>query len=70
MFAKDENDKYYVFYHPTDVRSVRATPEQMTADQDQWIALNEWARNDVRNDIFKYSEGLTPVTLTSTSSAE
>ena len=70
VFAKDENDKYYVFYHPTDVRYVRETPEQMTADQDQWIALNEWARNDVRNDIFKYSEGLTPVTLTSTSSAE
>ena len=70
VFAKDENDKYYVFYHPTDVRYVRETPEQMTADQDQWIALNEWARNDVRNDIFKYSEGLTPVTLSSTSSAE
>ena len=69
VFAKDENDKYYVFYHPTDVRYVRETPEQMTADQDQWTALNEWAQNDVRKDILQYSEGLTPVTLNKTSSA-
>ncbi len=60
MFAKDENGKYYVFYHPTDVRYMRRTNEQMEADQDQWTALNEWART-VPNEILKYSEGLTAV---------
>ena len=62
VFAKDENGKYYVFYHPTDVRFVRETNEQMAADQDQWTELTAWAWNDVRNDILKYSDGLTAVT--------
>lgn len=66
VFAKDENGMYYVFYHPTDVRYVRETNEQMAADQDQWIALNEWARRDVKNDILQHSEGLTPVDLSAT----
>lgn len=61
VFAKDENGKYYVFYHPTDVRYMRETNEQMEADQAQWTALNEWANSSVINDILKYSEGLTAV---------
>ena len=61
VFARDENGKYYVFYHPTDVRYVRETAEQMAADQEQWTALTEWAWENVREDILKYSEGLTPV---------
>ncbi len=67
IFAKDENGKYYVFYHPTDVRYIRKTNEQMVADQEQWTALNEWARKDVRRDIVENSEGLTAITFTNTS---
>ncbi len=62
VFAKDENGMYYVFYHPTDVRYVRATPEDMGADQDQWTELNTWARTKVCVDILEHSEGLIPVT--------
>ena len=61
VFAKDENGMYYVFYHPTDVRYVRATPEDMGADQDQWTELNTWARTKVCVDILEHSEGLIPV---------
>ena len=63
VFAKDGNGKYYVFNSPTDVRYVRGTPEDMAANQDQWTKLNEWAQKNVRDDILKYSEGLTPVDL-------
>ena len=49
-----------MFYHPTDVRYMRQTNEQMAADQDQWTALNEWA-STVPDEILKYSEGLTAV---------
>lgn len=65
VFAKDDNGWYYVFYHPTDVRYVRETNEQMTADQDQWTTLVEWASETVVSDILEYSEGLTPVTMES-----
>ena len=67
VFAKDENGKYYVFYHPTDVRYVRETNEQMEEDQEQWTKLNEWAYGVVRSDIIQYSDGLTPVTFSNTS---
>ena len=63
VFAKDDNGFYYVFYHPTDVRYMRETTEQMTADQDQWTELVEWAYNQAVKDILEYSEGLTPVDL-------
>ena len=63
VFAKDDSGWYYVFYHPTDVRYERETPEKMTADQEQWTALNAWARTDVVKDILRLSEGLTPVDL-------
>ena len=65
VFAKDDNGFYYVFYHPTDVRYMRETTEQMVADQDQWTELVEWAYNDAVKDILKYSEDLTPVDLSS-----
>lgn len=42
IFAKDEDDTYYVYYHPTDVTLVRddyEDEEQMA----QWTKLNEWA---------------------------
>ena len=67
VFAIDDYGKYYVFYHPTDVRYVRETNEQMVADQDQWTELNEWAWEDVRDSIIENSYGLTPITFTNTS---
>ena len=62
IFAKDENGWYYVYYHPTDVRFVRETVEQMYEDQEIWTKLNEWASTRVREDIIQYSEGLTACT--------
>ena len=66
VFAKDENGKYYIYYHPTDVRFMRETPEQMTADQEIWTELNTWAYGSVREAIILNSEGLTPVSFTNT----
>ncbi|MBQ6927639.1 MAG: hypothetical protein IJQ36_04945 [Oscillospiraceae bacterium] len=42
-FAKDAEGRYFIKYHPTDVRYERATVEEMRADQAQWTMLNEWA---------------------------
>jgi|GEM_PF-2276599 len=66
VFAKDEDGKYYLFSHPTDVRFVRETTEEMTEDQAIWTELNEWAYSRVRDDIIKYSKGLSPVSYTNT----
>ena len=70
VFAKDEDGRYYVLYFPTDVRYVRETNEQMVEDQEQWTMLNDWARSEVRDDILKYSKGLTPVNFSDTSLEE
>jgi len=43
VFAKDGEGRYYMYYHPTDVRYARATVEEMKRDQAQWRALTEWA---------------------------
>ena len=43
IFAKDGEDNYFVFCHPTDVRFDRETTEQMTADSEVWANLNKWA---------------------------
>lgn len=42
-FAKGADGRYFIKYHPTDVRYERATVEQMKADQAQWTMLNQWA---------------------------
>ncbi|MCR4601629.1 MAG: S-layer homology domain-containing protein [Clostridia bacterium] len=65
VFAKDADGKYYVFYHPTDVRYVRENNEEMAADQDDWEALCEWVYGDLVQDILEYSDELTPVTMES-----
>ena len=67
VFARDENGMYYIYSHPTDVRYMRQTTEQMAADQEQWTKLNEWAAGEVRSDIIQYSKGLSSVTYTNTS---
>lgn len=66
VFAKDESGKYYLFCHPTDVRYMRETTEEMYKDQDLWTELNNWAHKDVRDEIIKYSEGLSEVSFTNT----
>ncbi len=48
VFAKDAKGRYYIFYHPTDVRFVRQDTETMHRDQQIWSDLNEWAHTDVR----------------------
>ena len=50
VFAEDE-DVYYMFNHPTDVRLERESAEEMDEAMDQWSTLNEWAHADVRNEI-------------------
>ena len=50
VFAEDE-DVYYMFNHPTDVRLLRETNEEMDEAMDQWTALNEWANGEVRDAV-------------------
>lgn len=64
IFAKDDDGRYYVWYHPTDVRYERATVEEMKRDQEQWTMLCEWAA-DVP-DKFAEQNGLEPVTFGNT----
>lgn len=64
-FAKD-NDMYYIYCHPTDVRFVRETPEQMKEDQDEWTMLNEWATEAVRKEIVVNNPELDVVTYSDT----
>ena len=50
VFAEDE-DVYYMFNHPTDVRLLRETNEEMDEAMDQWTALNEWANGEARDAV-------------------
>ena len=68
VFATDENGNYYIYYHPTDVRYERATPEEMNRDIGQWSMLCNWA-SDVtggfveRNGLENFSAGNTEVDI-------
>ena len=64
VFAKDADGRYFMYYHPTDVRYDRPTVEQMKADQDQWTMLCQWA-GSVSND-FAYCNGLEDVSYGNT----
>jgi hypothetical protein len=50
VFAEDE-DIYYVFNHPTDVRLLRDSDEEMQEAMDQFSKINEWAGQEVRQEI-------------------
>ena len=50
VFAEDE-DIYYVYNCPTDVRMIRKNNEEMEKDQEQWSKINEWAYQEVREEI-------------------
>ena len=62
VFAKDANGRYYVFYHPTDVRYMRENNEAMVRDQEQWTSLTQWAWNDVRENFLAENQELTAET--------
>ena len=44
VFARDAEDNYYIYYHPTDVQLIRAG-DYTDADWEQWGELCEWANN-------------------------
>ncbi len=64
VFAKGEDGSYYMYYHPTDVRYVRATTEEMYQDQNQWSMLCAWA-SSVLNSLAE-KNGLEPVSCGNT----
>ena len=66
VFAKDDQGRYYLYCHPTDVRYVRENNEAMAADQETWTALNEWAWNSVREAILQENPELPAETRGST----
>lgn len=59
VFAKDADDNYYIFTHPTDVRLYRSDDSYEQA-MEQWTALNTWAWDDVRADILTENSALEP----------
>ena len=50
VFAEND-DLYYVYDHPTDVRMVRESNEEMDKGIEQWSKINEWAGQEVRQEI-------------------
>ena len=65
VFAFDTDGNYYIVNHPTDVRYMRESVEQMTADQDKWTALCEWA-GSVPERVVLQNPDLTPVKYSNT----
>ena len=65
VFARDEACNYYMFYHPTDVRFERATPEELKSDIAQWSMLCEWA-NGVTDHLVNQNN-LEPVSFSNSS---
>lgn len=65
VFAEDD-DMYYMFNHPTDVRLVRESNEEMDAAMDQWTDLNDWAYQDVRMAILSANPQLELETYSNT----
>ena len=66
LFAADGKGNYYMYYHPTDVRYMRETPEAMQRDQEQWSRLNAWAWEKVRQDFIK-ANSLSPLSADNSS---
>lgn len=50
VFAEDE-DICYVYAHPTDVRILREEETEYEGGLDQWGKINEWAWQEVRQEI-------------------
>ena len=65
VFAEDD-DMYYVFEHPTDVRFFREQYDNVEEDQAQWTVLNEWAAGEVRQNILRDNPELDAENYTNT----
>ena len=50
VFAEDD-DIYYLYNHPTDVRLIRESDEEMEEAMDSWTLINQWAGQEVRQEI-------------------
>ena len=61
LIAKDAEGGYYIYSHPTDVRYVRESNEEMVRDQAQWTKLNAWSWDYVHGGFIQDND-LTPVT--------
>lgn len=59
VFATDQEGRYYLYNHPTDVRIEFAKDADRDAAMEQWGMLNEWAWENVRKDFVSENEGLT-----------
>lgn len=60
LFAKDGAGNGYIYYHPTDVRYMRETPEAMEREQPQWERLCAWANDEVRAAFVRDNAELSP----------
>ena len=65
VFAEDD-DIYYLFNTPTDVRLVRDTNEEMDAALEGWENLNNWAYQEVRQEILANNPELDAEIFTNT----
>ena len=50
VFAEDD-DIYYIYNHPTDVRMVRQSNEEMKESMDSWDLIHQWAGQEVCQEI-------------------
>lgn len=60
VFAKDANDTYYVFYHPTDVNMVRKSDKYTEDELNHWSELTKWA-DTVPKTLMEENSSLTAV---------
>ena len=65
VFASDGDD-YLIYDHPTDVRFVREQYDDIEEDMQQWSKLNEWAFENVRDEILANNSELKPAVFTNT----
>ena len=66
VFAEDD-DIYYVYSHPTDVRMVRVNQEDYEADLEQYTKICEWAFQEVRQEVLANNPELDEEFYTNTS---
>ena len=65
VFAEDADGRYYMYYHPTDVRIVRKGNDFSKESVAQWTELNEWA-GSLKKTFVEENDGLTAVTYDNT----
>lgn len=65
VFAEDD-DIYYIYNHPTDVRMVRQSNEEMKESMDSWDLIHQWAGQEVCQEILANNPELDPEFYTNT----